>query len=162
MSGHEQQNIIVTSGPGERNFNYLGPVLKQDPSFGSLLAAFVYSHGLQGLDLSNGQHVSHNHASNNCHDSNTYYLTNPKERYQCINIIDQLQRSTISMTTSAKHIFIAQLHFFQSLYFSLVLLSQNKCTGQPVAALKISLHTKFKHQLVTFHSIFRFSVCGDH
>ena len=40
------EDIIVTSSPGERSV-----------------------HGLQGLDLSNGQHISHNHALNNCHDS---------------------------------------------------------------------------------------------
>ena len=44
------------------------------------------AHGLQGLDLSNGQHVSHNHALNNCHDS----MTNCKEKYSNINIVNQL------------------------------------------------------------------------
>ena len=43
-------------------------------------------HGLQGLDLSNGQHVGHNHALNNCHDS----MTNHKEKYSNINIVHQL------------------------------------------------------------------------
>ena len=48
---------------------------------GSLrLAVYAYSQGLQGLDLSNGQHVSHNHASNNCHDS-IDHMTNNKEKY---------------------------------------------------------------------------------
>ena len=43
-------------------------------------------HRLQGLDPSNGQHISHNHALNNCHDS----MTNHKEKYPNINIVDQL------------------------------------------------------------------------
>ena len=43
-------------------------------------------HGLQSLDLSNGQHISHNHALNNCHDS----MTNHTEKYPNINIVDQL------------------------------------------------------------------------
>ena len=50
------------------------------------LAVYGYTHGLQGLDLSNGQHVSHNHALNNCHDS----MTNHKGKYSNINIVDQL------------------------------------------------------------------------
>ena len=33
------------------------------------LAVNAYTHRLQGLALSNGQHASHNHASNNCTDS---------------------------------------------------------------------------------------------
>ena len=32
------------------------------------------------------QHISHNHALNNCHDS----MTNHKEKYPNINIVDQL------------------------------------------------------------------------
>ena len=55
------EDIIVTSSPGERSI-----------------------HGLQGLDLSSGQHISHNHALNNCHDS----MTNHKEKYPNINIVD--------------------------------------------------------------------------
>ena len=42
------EDIIITSSAGERSV-----------------------HGLQGLDLSNGRHRSHNHALNNCHDSMT-------------------------------------------------------------------------------------------
>ena len=57
------ENIIVTSSAGERSV-----------------------HGLQGLDLSNGQHIGHNHALNNCHDS----MTNHKEKYPNIKIVDQL------------------------------------------------------------------------
>ena len=57
------EDIIVTSSPGERRV-----------------------HRLQGLDLSNGQHINHNHALNNFHDS----MTNHKEKYPNINIVDQL------------------------------------------------------------------------
>ena len=63
LSARLGENIIVTSSPGERSV-----------------------HWLQGLDLSNGQHISHNHALNNCHDS----MTNHKEKYPNINIVDQL------------------------------------------------------------------------
>ena len=45
----------------------------------------VTSSPVQSLDLSNGQHISHNHALNNCHDS----MTNHKEKYPNINIVDQ-------------------------------------------------------------------------
>ena len=41
---------------------------------------------LQSLDLSNGQHISHNHALNNCHDS----MTDHREKYPNINIVNQL------------------------------------------------------------------------
>ena len=80
------EDIIVTSSPGERSV-----------------------HRLQGSDLSNGQHISHNHALNNCHDS----MTNHKERYPNINIVDQLQRSTISITctTGLRHIFNGRTPF---------------------------------------------------
>ena len=65
--GFSQLDLVRTSssqvGPGERSVNEL-----------------------QGLDLSNGQHVSHNHALNNCHDS----MTNHKEKYPNTNIVDQL------------------------------------------------------------------------
>ena len=63
LSARLVENIIVTSGPGKRSV-----------------------HGLQGLDLFNGQHISHNHALNNCHDR----MTNHKEKYPNINIVDQL------------------------------------------------------------------------
>ena len=65
LSARLAEDIIVTSSNGERS---------------------VHCHGLQGLDLSNGQHISHNHAMNNCHDS----MTNHKEKYSNINIVDQL------------------------------------------------------------------------
>ena len=63
LSARLGEDIIITSSPGERSI-----------------------HGLQGLDLSNGQHISHNHVLNNCHDS----MTNHKEKYPNINIADQL------------------------------------------------------------------------
>ena len=78
LSARLGEDIIVTNSPGERNV-----------------------HGLQGLDLSNVQHISHNHALNNCHDS----MTNYKEKYPNINIVDQLYRSTISITTRPRHTF---------------------------------------------------------
>ena len=63
LSARLGENIIVTSSPGERSV-----------------------HGLQGLDPSNGQHIGHNHALNNCHDN----MTNHKEKYPNINIVNQL------------------------------------------------------------------------
>ena len=63
LSARLGENIIVTSSPGKRSV-----------------------HGLQGLDLSNSQHISHNHVLNNCHDS----MANHKEKYPNINIVDQL------------------------------------------------------------------------
>ena len=57
------EDIIVTSSPVERSI-----------------------HRLQSLDLSNGQHISYNHALNNCHDS----IINHTEKYPNINIVDQL------------------------------------------------------------------------
>ena len=79
------ENIIVTSSPGERNV-----------------------HRLQGLDLSNGQHRSHNYALNNCHDS----VTNHKEKYPNINIVDQFLGSTISVTTSPRPDPISSQNFY--------------------------------------------------
>ena len=63
LSARLGEDVIITSSPGERSI-----------------------HRLQGLDLSNGQHVSHNHALNNCHDS----MTNHKERYSNINIVHHI------------------------------------------------------------------------
>ena len=63
LSARLAEGIIVTSSPGERSV-----------------------HGLQGLDSSISQYVSHNHALNNCHDS----MTNHKEKYSNINIVNQL------------------------------------------------------------------------
>ena len=63
LSARIGEDIVVTSSPGERSI-----------------------HGLQGMDLSNGQHMSYNHALNNCHDS----MTNHKEKYPNINTVDQL------------------------------------------------------------------------
>ena len=40
-------DIIITSSSGERSVTYLGPVLRQDPSFGSI---WVQPDELQGLD----------------------------------------------------------------------------------------------------------------
>ena len=65
LSARLGENIIVTSSPVERSVHELQG---------------------KGLDLSNGQNISHNHALNICHDS----MTNHKERYQNINIVDQL------------------------------------------------------------------------
>ena len=36
LSARLSEDIIVTSSPGERNITYLGPMPKQDPSFGSI------------------------------------------------------------------------------------------------------------------------------
>ena len=63
LSARLGENIIVTSSPGKRSV-----------------------HELQGLDLSNSQHINHNHVLNNCHDS----MANYKEKYPNINIVDQL------------------------------------------------------------------------
>ena len=63
LSARLGDDIIVTSSPGKRSV-----------------------HRLQGLDLFNGQHIFHNLALNNCHDS----MTNHKEKYPNINIADQL------------------------------------------------------------------------
>ena len=82
LSARLGQDIIVTSSPGERSVTYLGPCLRRIPR----LAVYGYSHWLQGLDLSNGQHVSHNDALNNCHDG----MTNHKEKYSNINTVYQL------------------------------------------------------------------------
>ena len=91
LSARLGEDIIVTSSPGERSV-----------------------HGLQGLDLSNGQHISYNHALNNCHDS----MTNHKEKYPNINIVDLpfllQQVPGISLKTGP--------HFFSKLLFSYGLL----------------------------------------
>ena len=58
LSARLGEDIIVTSSPGERSV-----------------------HELQGLDLSNGQHISHNHALNNCHDSMTNHKKISKHKY---------------------------------------------------------------------------------
>ena len=36
LSARLGEDIIVTSSPGERSITYLGPVLRQDPLFGSI------------------------------------------------------------------------------------------------------------------------------
>ena len=73
----------MTSSPGERSVTYLEPVLRQDPLVWQYMGTAT---GLQGLGLSSGQHLGHNHALNNCHDS----MTNYKQKYSNINIVDQL------------------------------------------------------------------------
>ena len=99
LSARLGEDIIVTTSPGERSITYLGPVLRQHLLFGSI---WVQPRAA-GFALLNGQHVSHNHTLNNCHDS-IEHMTNHKEKYPNINIVDQLWRSTISITTSPRHI----------------------------------------------------------
>ena len=84
LSARLGENIIITSSPGERSV-----------------------HGLHGLDLFSGQYISHTHTLNNCHDR----TTNHKEKYPNTNIVDQLQRSTISVTTNPRHIFKGWIPF---------------------------------------------------
>ena len=55
LSPRLNENTIVTSSPGEKKVICLKPVLRQHPWFGSICME------PQGSDLSNGQHLSHNH-----------------------------------------------------------------------------------------------------
>ena len=87
LSARLSEDIIVTSSPGERSVTDLRPVLRQEPSFGSIWVQ-PWAAGFGLLQWSTRK-LSHNHVLNNCHDS-IDYVTNHKEKYPNMNIVGQL------------------------------------------------------------------------
>ena len=124
LSARPSEDIIVTSSPGERNVTYPGPVPKQDPSFSGRY--MCKATGCRVWTKSSHQQLSHNHASNNLHDS-IDHMTN----YRDLQLLLQ----------HVPGIFLqVQLHFFSKLLLSSSLLGAkiNIPYCQPIVPLKLA------------------------